>query len=50
LTLTFDARVERVDRITARQGSLRVDFVRSDERAVPARKKAARVRSQRPGG
>jgi CubicO group peptidase (beta-lactamase class C family) len=50
LTLTFDARVERVDRITARQGSLSVDFVRSGKRAVQARKKAARVRSQRPGG
>jgi CubicO group peptidase (beta-lactamase class C family) len=50
LTLTFDAAAAKVERITAQQGSLSVDFVRDARRAAPTRKKGTRGAAKRSGG
>jgi hypothetical protein len=50
LTLTFDTEAEKVERITAHQGSLSVDFVRDARRAPRGRKKVTRGAVKRSGG
>jgi CubicO group peptidase (beta-lactamase class C family) len=49
MRLTFDADAEKVDRITVREGSTNVDFVRDTSRA-PRRKKVTRGAVKRTGG
>jgi CubicO group peptidase (beta-lactamase class C family) len=49
-TLTFDADAAKVQRITVREGSRSVDFVRDARRSAPRRKKVTPGAAKRSGG